>query len=281
MSKSVLPPEQWKVLYDNVFSSRSTARIVDLLSEGLRAFAQNAAWLVEDAKLLATNGRYARAGFLVATAEEEIAKSYILLDACRLDFEVREERLKRLCKAFYRHVEKYAYYKMVCFKEGLFNRDYPRGMDQVRDLFVNDLQRWWPSRDPQSGEPDLPHETYFAREDNLYVDFTEYNQKWNLPTPDSDFYDLQGRLGVDDKFSECGTALLKLIRTRDEGLYKSEVLAILNEAFRKQYITHRTPIQQIYRLYDVIAEKIEMQFRIPQETFGRSSLNLWPLYAFL
>jgi AbiV family abortive infection protein len=106
-------PEPWNLLYENLFVRRDRASALRVISEGLNCFAENASSLLNEAKILADAQKKARAVFLVATANEEIAKSYILLDACRLNFTSHEAPLKKICRAFYGHIEKYAYNKTI------------------------------------------------------------------------------------------------------------------------------------------------------------------------
>ena len=128
MNKKSIPPRPANVLYENLFHGRHRESVLDLVSQGLLAFAQNADWLLYDAKVLLDAKRYARAASLVATADEEIAKSYVLLDACRLDFTSQESSLKPLCAAFYDHVAKYAYNKIT-------RADYLRNLKQAGEMF--------------------------------------------------------------------------------------------------------------------------------------------------
>lgn len=273
MSKNTVPPQPGKLLYENLFVRRDRTATLEVLSKGLYAFAQNAYWLLEDAKLLANAERYTRAGFLVATADEEIAKSYIILDACRLNFTLHESPLRRLCRAFYDHVTKHAYNEVVRF--GHFH-----DMEQVRELFHTELRRWWPSGDIESGEPDMPHDTYFTRQTALYVDFIDYDQAWWVPAPDWGRYRFEQTFGP-EVLSGSRQALNKLLYTRDEGLCKPETLGILNEIFNKHYITEHTSNNQLFRLYEMVAEKIENVLGIPHNKFKDSALMEWPLYHFL
>ena len=272
-----MPPQPSGLLYKNLFDGDMRDITLDRLSKGLDAIVENAKWLLEDAKVFADAKRYTRADFLVATAEEEIAKSYILLDACRLDFTRHKSVLKRLCRAFYSHVEKYAYYKVAHFDAKVHFHD----MKQVREFFHNELVRWWPSADMESGEPDMPHETYFKRELNLYVDFNDCDQQWTLVRPDEQKFIFDKQLLNSDPISDCYNLLNKLLDTRDKGLYKPEALNILNEIFKNQYITECTPTEQLLSLYKMAADKIGHSLKITSDQFEKSALKEWPLYHFL
>ena len=102
-----------KKLFENVFLNREDEEIIQLLSEGIVAVINNAENLYSDARLMFKNSRWTSWRFLLTTANEEMAKSYILLDTCRLDFSRHQSVLKRLCYAFYDHVSKYAYGNII------------------------------------------------------------------------------------------------------------------------------------------------------------------------
>jgi AbiV family abortive infection protein len=145
-------PKKWNQLYQNLFERRAPAETLDILSRGLDAVTANAGRLIEDATLLVNAQRYGSASFMLATANEEMAKSYILLDMCRLDFARRQSILSNLCHAFYDHVTKYAYTQIVRFS-GF------RSMAHVKQVWDVNLIKWWSSGDVESGEPDMPHAT--------------------------------------------------------------------------------------------------------------------------
>ena len=83
MKNNIKKPE---ILYYNLFLDKERTEILQLLSEGIYCLMTNIEGLLDDAILLAEYGRHERSYFLAVTAREEIAKIYILLDACRLDF---------------------------------------------------------------------------------------------------------------------------------------------------------------------------------------------------
>jgi AbiV family abortive infection protein len=108
-----------KKLFESIFLNRRADDIVQLLSDGIVAVITNAENLYEDAQVMFKNSRWTSWRFLLTTANEEMAKAYILLDACRLDFFRHQSTLKRLCYAFYDHVSKYAYRNIINGKETL------------------------------------------------------------------------------------------------------------------------------------------------------------------
>lgn len=273
MNKKTTRPKPGDLLYKNLFVKRDRTAALELVSEGLQAFTQNASSLLQEAKILVDNKKFARARFLVATADEEMAKSYIMLDACRLDFASKKSCLKCLCRAFYSHVEKQAYNEVI--RHGSVLHD----MTQVRQLFHDKLVRWWPG-EVESGEPDMPHDTYFARELPLYVDFIDYDQSWVVPSDRLSAMYFQHKLGH-SVLSESSKALKRILYTLNKGLYKPEVLNILNEVFCRHYINESTSLSQLSSLYEMIAEKIQDNFGIHKSKFDNSALKEWPLYHFL
>jgi hypothetical protein len=101
LTMATRPPVPGELLYENLFIRRDDTETIETLSQGLQAVHLNAARLIKDVELLVSAERYASASFLLATADEEIAKFYILADMCRLDFSRHQSILKRLCQAFY------------------------------------------------------------------------------------------------------------------------------------------------------------------------------------
>lgn len=199
------PPKLDEALFENLFCVRKPEETIEVISRGLSSFLTNATRLLGDVEVLVRAERYATAAFLLATAHEEMAKTYIMLDACRLDFSRHTNVLKALCRAFYDHVIKHAYARVACFS-GFAD------MGHVRVFWDAEVTRWWPSTHPESGEPDMPHDTYFAREMPLYVDFIEYDGAWSVP--DS----TMGRMKFDGTLRALGApgakdALDRLART--------------------------------------------------------------------
>jgi len=266
------PPRPANLLFENLFLRRKSLDTLKVISVGLSSFVVNSSRLIADVDLLECSARYPSASFLLATADEEMAKSYILLDACRLDFSRHQDVLKGLCRAFYNHVAKHAYNKVLRFPN-------LRNMTHVNELWDVEVTRWWPSSDPESGEPDMPHDTYFAREMPLYVDFIDYDQDWFVPKKNTGKVNFEDDL--DSRFSESEAALERLRRTHNAGLYRPECLAILNETFRNHHIKEDTPNEEIIRLEEQTAEQIEKKIGIPRAQFCQSALSEWPLYHFV
>lgn len=255
----------------NLFIHRKGTDTLAVISEGLSSFITNANRLIEDVEILLDSKRQASAVFLLATADEEMAKSFILLDMCRLDFSRHDNVLRALCRVFYDHVMKHAYNSVARFP-----REF-RDMAHVKELWDVEINRWWPSSDIESGIPDMPHETYFTREMPLYVEFVDADQKWHIADTigySIYFEDMFGSNVV----SKSKAALDRLRETADAGLYKPECLFILNETFRGKYIKEDTSTEEIIHLHATTAIRIQAEIGIPKERFFGSALDEWPVY---
>ena len=257
-------------LFENLFIKRQSGATIEVISKGLVVVLENAARLLEDAIILDKSNRFASPQFLITTAEEEMAKSLILLDVCRLDFSRHTGVLRCLCRSFYNHIAKYAYGHVI---------RYPslHDMMEVKKMWEVETTKLWPSADDESGEPDIPHRTYFTRAMPLYVEFGDYDQRWYEPEKDAAFaYKYDGKY----RFRDAQEALGRLQRTFKTGLCTPESLSILNDNFRKFYITENTPKGQLERLYKRTAQQIETKLHIKKETFFDSALHEWPMYNF-
>ena len=172
-SKKVRGPNPADVLFKNLFGECKEEKCFELISEGLSASHRNAERLLSDAQLLVAAGRLSSAKFLLTTSREEVAKAYILVDACRLDLKKDNSVLRRLCRAFYNHISKHAYMEVL---------EFPiiDSMTDAKYKWDIEVQQWWPGS-PHDGEPDMPHSTYFDREFPLYIDYGDYDRCWLIP----------------------------------------------------------------------------------------------------
>lgn len=267
-------PKSATLLYENLFSRRDRSITLNLLSEGGTAVIANVQRLLDDASLLVESERFASASFLLATANEEMAKSYILLDACRLDFSQYQSVLKKLCWAFYDHVAKYAYMEIINFSRF-------HDMAHVKEMWAAKVTRWWPATDdPECGEPDMPHETHFTREIPLYIDFIDYDQYWFVPDDNLQKYIFEDNTGG-RALSKAKEDFGRLMTTAESGLFRSECLSDLNEIFSCHYLTDKTPTETVFKLYEKAAQLIEHRQGIAKDKFFESALHVWPLYHFV
>ncbi|MEA2067077.1 MAG: AbiV family abortive infection protein [Thermotogota bacterium] len=269
----IKPPQARSELYKNIFENKNEIIIIQLISDGLIALINNASRLIKDVDLLIASNRYASARFLLATADEEMAKSYILLDMCRLDFIKYESVLRCLCRAFYDHVLKHAYTSIHRFGR-------IRDLKHAREIYEVEITKWWPNNDPESGEPDMPHDTYFSREMPLYVDYIDYDQKWSIPSNDSEALYFKKLIGLDPlSVSKKYLEILKFTYTA--GFFKLQSLTILHDIFKKYYIKENLKKNELMEIYHKIDEKINSEFSIPKETIFKTIYFSWPIYDFL
>lgn len=266
--KSPRPPDRGKTLYGNIFQDHDSDFIINTLSEGIYAVIDNALGLLNDAEILVNAKSFSCAGFLRATADEEMAKVYIIIDMCRLNFDKHESVLIKLCQAFYDHVKKHAYNEVVRFPNVY-------DMKHVKEIYEVETIKWFPAG-IDSGEPDMPHETVFRREFNLYVDYIGSDQKWFIPTPDSC---IMGNDNLEIALRESHEALDKLIYTRDLGLFKAEALGILNDVFKNHYIRESTKNNELADISEKYAKKTNETLGILVEGIAKSTIISWPLYC--
>ncbi|MBI3571580.1 MAG: AbiV family abortive infection protein [Gammaproteobacteria bacterium] len=260
------------LLFKNLFGECAPDESFERVASGLSAIRRNAERLLSDARFLVGSERFSSARFLLTTAREEIAKSYILVDMCRLHLENHGSVLRRLCKAFYDHISKHAYLK-VC--------EFPNinSMSDVRTIWENETQRSWPGS-IENGEPDMPHDTVFNREFPLYIDYGDYDQEWLLPS-DSDeafyFTEMFGKTPI----SETEKLIEEWRKADSIGVCSPKILAILNAVFKEYYIRENTTREQLVRLYEQVAEHVMRETGIQREAFMDSPFVHWPLYHFV
>lgn len=255
------------LLFKNIFGDHSKNISFERIAEGLSASRLNAERLLSDVQLLFQAERFSSARFLLTTAKEELAKSYILLDMCRLDFEKHESVLRSLCRAFFDHIPKHAYMEVL---------DFPNihTFADAKSVWDIEVQRWWPA-EPETGEQDMPHDTYFNREFPLYIDFGDYERRWLIPIDTNQRAHFMTFLGAN--LIDMIEKLLKSWRAADSiGLCSYEVLECLNAVFKNHYIGEGTKREELQILYEKVAEKI--LYKVDGQSFMTSPLIQWPLY---
>ena len=220
--------------------------------------------------MLADARHYERAEFLTATATEEMGKAYILVDMCRVDFKKRSETVRYLCRAFYDHVRKHVYFDLCANRyPGIWE------LEQVRDAFLVGVREWWPGS-LEDGEPDMPHETYFLREANLYVDFDEFSGSWSIPSypAKSVFFESPFSSPLDDAVA----ALKGLQFTQNLGLFHAEALATLNRRMKRVRVTESMATEDLAMIYAEVALDLQGRLGVAPSDFEKSQLRTWPLY---
>jgi AbiV family abortive infection protein len=262
------PPSRTSELFAQLFGHGDEEAFARL-SAGLDAIIEHAETLLDDAAILLSAKRYARADFLLATASEEMGKAYILLDMCRVDFK-RQDVLHRLCRWFYNHIYKHVYFDLSA-------RDYPGiwQLDQVEDYFRESAREWWPGS-IEDGEPDMPHDTYFLREANLYVDLDSYSGSWIVPSHSAKATLFEFSLFTPLK--DARAALTRLKETQQRGLFGNEALRLFNKRMKKLRITRQTAMQDLTESFGAAGKDLEKALGVSFTVFTGSELRRWPMY---
>lgn len=249
---------------------RDPSRSFERLSDGIVAIIRNAHELLNDADLLAKARRYERAEFLCATAQEEMGKAYMLVDMCRVDFEKRQDVLRRLCKAFYSHVLKHVYFDLSANEfPGIWE------LQQLDHYFRVSAKEWWPGSF-EDGEPDLAHDTYFLREANLYVDYDSYANAWSVPGEPSKA--LLFEIPLPTPLQDTQAALERMRATHESKLFDATTLKVFNRRMGTLSITSRTLAEDLAATSQKCAEDIEKAWGISASDFLASQLCRWPMY---
>jgi len=230
--------------------------------------------LLSDARLLVEGGRLSSARFLLTTSREEVAKSYILVDACRLDLRKDVSVLHKLCKAFYDHIFKHAYMEVLHVYFPIID-----SMTDAKYKWESEVQRWWPGS-PEYGEPDMPHRTYFDREFPLYIDYGDYDRCWQIPTDSIQIADFRESFG-ETPISNTEKLIEPWRRAESVGLCSPEVLAILNATFNEHNKEEHGTWAQLLRLYKEVAQRVAADKGIAPTVFMDSPFVKWPLYHFV
>ncbi len=272
MESTIQPPLPGKILQKNLILSDSDDSF-DRIFQGIELCVQNAKRLISDVKLLVDNNNYSSALFLLTTAREEFAKSYLLFDLCRLDFTKHHSVLGKLCRAFYDHVKKHAYLEVIEFPN-------INSMEDAKRIWDLSVQKYWPATSEY--EPDLPHETCFTREFPLYVDFIDYDQNWSIPR----------NTGHECYFEEIeGWSMISRMEKHitiwendiSVGFLGPALLKSMNSAFKNCYITENSDNNEIRRLYQVVIDHFLKANSFTEEYIKSSSVFYmkWPLYHFV
>ena len=263
-------PKQATFLFEHLFGG-DVAQAFQCLSEGIDAILDNATILLDDAGILVDAKRYERAEFLIATAQEEMGKAYILLDMCRVDLARRQDVLRRLCRAFYSHVLKHVYFDLSAHDyAGIWE------LPQVQHYFRIQAQEWWPGS-MEDGEPDMPHDTFFLREANLYVDVDPYAGVWMVPRLPSKSMMFE-EVFIGSPLDDARAALQKLRATHELGLFRGDALQTFNERMKTLSVTERTPMDDLTALYQRVGEDLEVGLGVSSSAFEESELHNWPMY---
>jgi AbiV family abortive infection protein len=275
-----------RILFERIFGHADQGYALDRISAGILAVLEHVEALLVEVQYLRTGGYRARAEFLLTTANEELGKAHLLLDAARLDATRHMSDLNALCVGFYNHLTKYAYMRawQVWRQRGRAtnNSFVIRGeFRQVGELFCADRVRMWRgSTDPEDGEPDMPHTTYFTRDAQLYVEFSDYSGQWIVPNPSQQFHD-SGLWPKTDSYELAVGHLHAWQIIRDVDALSSDALALMNALWRRQRISRNTPATTLARLWTKTAATMADRSPITEGDIFVSPLCGWPCYQFL
>jgi hypothetical protein len=80
---------------------------------------------------------------------------------------------------------------------------------------------------------------------------------------------------------DSASALERLKKTQQSGLFSSDVLNLINENFKKHYFSEITSDEVLINLHKKTAKQIETKTSVSATTYQESSLHTTPLYHFL
>jgi AbiV family abortive infection protein len=260
----------WKKrFFESLFIGRTYDQTINLIADGIFVLIENAKRLYQDASILTQNYRWTGAKFFLTTANEEMAKAYILLDSCRLDFQRHQSVLKKISDAFYDHTQKHAYMQVI-------RNANLKNLDEIEEEWSRGVENWEELLDESKERSISYHETYFTREIPLYVDFNHVDQCWSSPV--SDLAEYSASMGFGQTWVEDDLRLLQ--ESQKNGFFCTEALTIVNDVFRKFYINQKTELGFVKKLHDKTASQIERKLGIPRALYHGSALNRYPLYHF-
>lgn len=261
-------PNRPDALYDHLFGEPAETAF-ECISAGIIAIMENAEELLEDAAILVGLKRYARADFLIATAQEELGKAFVLLDMCRVNLS-QKGVLQRLCRTFYSHVLKNVYFDLSANKyEGIST------LSELQHFYRQDAKEWWPSS-PESGEPDMPNDVYFLREANLYVDIDTYSGTWMAPNSRARSIFYEDAI-FPTPLDSAREALGRFREAQHAGLFNANALQIFNEQMKQLNVSKTLSLKKLREAYGRAGQALETSLAIPIETFEKSMLYNWPM----
>ncbi len=261
-----------------MFGEGDQTRTIALIAEGLTAVLAQVAELLKDVECLVRNERFARAWFIIATADEELGKCHLLLDCARLNVAKHQSCLNTISKAFYDHVDKYAYMR-------LWRMGHPENhpwwtVKDAFDAFNSDRVEFWTassSFDEPPTEPDMPHNTYFSRELNLYIDVLP-SGGWTSPPEEwarHKFDEINGEFELRNQTKTHWAAFDSLVRGR---AMTNEALQIVNGIWRERYIGPKQQRVDLDSIWKKTATAVSGASHLRPEDVLVSPICFWPCY---
>jgi AbiV family abortive infection protein len=279
MSIPAKPPDRTRTFFEVLFGHGDQHRALALVADGLATILGHVRALLTDVDCLVDCERFARAQFLIATADEELGKCHLLLDCARLDVQKHQSDLKKLSEAFYDHIAKYAYMRLWRF--GQLKTHSWWDMDDALKCFNIDRVRFWKatsgSFDAPPDEPDMPHDTYFHREMNLYVDIGETREWWVSP-PSYGRERFDKSIGPFEERKQTQDHLLAFDKLRVGNAITEQALQTMNGLWRGHYVNRDWRRGQLDVLWDKTATALLRVCTLKEGEIMNSPLCFWPCY---
>lgn len=275
MAEDIRQPKPYLTMFTSIFEGHTQDGALDTLSRGLGSLATHIEHLVQEVDILRDASRFERAGFLLTLANEEIAKTYILLDMCRLDSGRHHSVLKGLCRAFYSHAYKLAYVQIQRPAKRFWD------MTEFKRRWDVEIKQWFPSSGPESGVPDLPGNVYFDRDSTLYCEYFEDSGGWYAPNPEAGrekFFHEWPDLPTEFEVTQMDMTNIK--NAYGSGMYDTQCLTIVNEEFKGLYVNDIIEAIRVRTAIHKLSQRIIAEIAVPPETLEKSALAAWPLYHF-
>ena len=179
-----------------------------------------------------------------------------------------------MCQAFYNHVKKGAYAKVI----------YWPGSGSLADalmLFKIELIEYWPNRDPESGEPDEYAHAIVDREWGLYVDWIDFDGGWFSPASSTlaQYYAQEREQGGKRVGEERIEAVLsQLAKASEERLFTADALKVIHAVMSHLDLTSETPESTVVRAIEEIVRMLsDNGIKLSGNTIG-SNFMCYPLY---
>ena len=278
MSIPTKPPDRRGVFFETLFGGGDQDRVLALIADGFPVILDHVAELLTDVECLVERKRFARARFLIATADEELGKCHVLLDCARLDVKEHTSDLKKLSSAFYDHIDKFAYMRLWRFGE--FKSLWWWSMDEALKSFNIERVRFWKATSASFDEPpdelDMPHETYLDREMNLYADVSETGNWW--VSPPSHGWEWFDKTVFLDRRDKTKAHLMAFDTLRKNGALTKQALQVMNAVWCRNYVNRAAQSEDLNALRHKTAEALAKVCALRAEDLMASPLCFWPCY---
>jgi AbiV family abortive infection protein len=273
-------PDRTRTFFEVLFGQGDQQRLIALIADAFPVILDHVGALLADTDCLVRGERFARAHFLIATADEELGKCHLLLDCARLDIHKHQSDLKKLSETFYDHIAKYAYMKL--WRLGQTTKTFWWwNMEEALRIFNSDRVRFWKatsaSIDEPPTEPDMPHNTYFHRERNLYVDINDLGEWWVSP-PSYGCMEFDKSMDRYEVRAQTEDHLRAFEKLRVSGALTEHSLQAMNVIWRGQYVNRSWKREQLNDIWRRTAESAAKVCTSTGDDLLNSPLCFWPCY---